>query len=288
MDHIRKALEKSQSDARSVRDWMQPVGNQPAAPVAPSAPPPATGPVEAPPERNLILDKQLLIENNVVTAANESNAVVDRYRLLRTRVRQAMKPNGWSVLGLTSPTPKAGKTLTTLNLAITMAQAENHQVVVVDADLRLPSIAPTLGINVKQGLVDYLRGDVALPDIYQCPTDFPNLTLIPGRATNDLEHPSELLNSKRFDSMIRGLRSAGETTTVIVDTPPVYLGDDVLAIAPKLDCMILVFEEGVTTSEEIQETARMLTNYNLIGSVLNKSSEKPRKFESYYQSAGGR
>ena len=75
-------------------------------------------------------------------------------------------------------------------------------------------------------------------------------------------------------------RQAG--AIVLVDTPPLLVGDDVLAIAPRLDCFLLVVEEGKTTVQELKDAARLLHDHHLIGSVLNKSSQVQKRFQSYY------
>src|SRR4029077_16593111 len=90
----------------------------------------------------------------------EDPAVSDRYRLLRTRVIQALKLNGANTLGVTSAGPKDGKTLTSINLAISLAREGSFKVVLIDADLRKPSLADDLGIAVSKGLIDYLSSDL--------------------------------------------------------------------------------------------------------------------------------
>ena len=283
MDHIRKALEKSQADT-TVRDWMQPAAGTPEQ--NPPKPVLLTDDSGAAPAGSFHLNTELLRDNRIITAENTSSPLIDRYRLLRTRVQQIMKPRGWSVLGITSPTPQAGKSVTTMNLAIAAARAENQFLVVIDADLRRPRVASLLGLENQLGIVDFLRGYATLAEVQWQFDNLDNLMVIPGRPSRSLEHPSELLGSSRFESLVRQLRAMGKQVTVIVDTPPLHLGDDVLSIAPALDCVLLVLEEGKSTRDEVEESARLLSDYNLIGTVLNKASEKPKKFESYYQSDG--
>ncbi len=273
MDHLRKALEKVESNSTTVRDWMQP-----AAPNGLS--PSAHQDFKAESGRVVTTDANTLSVNRLVALSNESPAILDRYRLLRTRVQQVLKAQNWRVLGITSSAPEAGKTLTTLNLGITIALADTQRVIIVDADLRKPSVAQTMGMSAELGLADYLNGEAELVDIMYQPAICPNLTILPASGLTPAAHPSELLASARFDNLIKTLRTTG--AIILVDTPPLLVGDDVLAIAPRMDCFLLVVEEGKTTVQELKDAARLLHDHHLIGSVLNKSSQVPKRFQSYY------
>lgn len=275
MDHLRKALEKAESTPATVRDWMQPVKDQPSERAAGST-------INVPDSHVVKSDRGSFSANRLIAASNENPAVLDRYRVLRTRVHQAMKAGGWQFLAITSSAPQAGKTLTTLNLGVTFARAETQRVIIIDADMRKPSIAGLFGISPRYGLVDYLRGSTDLSSIIYQPAEFDNLSVIPGVGTEPAANPSELLASNRLDNLMKALRTTG--AIVLVDTPPLQVGDDVLAIAQRVDCFLLVIEEGQTTVDEMREAARLLHDRNLIGTVLNKSSEQPKRFQSYYAS----
>ncbi len=284
MDHIAKALEKAQSGSdTTVRDWMQ--ARQENAPPHTGVQHRAVHDDAGQREdvgQTIHLDPVRLQQNKVVAATQEISPVTDRYRLLRTRLVQIMRPRGWNVLGITSPSAAAGKTLTTVNLAITLARSASQHVYIIDADLRRPSVAHTLGFEPRKGLVDYLRKTASMEEIFYHADSIPNLTIIPGHGSNSLEFTNELIDSPEFAQLVRHLKSAGERALILVDTPPIQVGDDVLAATTVTDCFLLLVEEGKTTSQEIQDAARLLSDHNLIGSVLNKSSEKPKKFESYY------
>lgn len=274
MDHLRKALEKAESNTPTVRDWMQPVAQNGGA---------ASSHQDVKPGRVIEPDTVSQSVNRLIALSNENPAILDRYRLLRTRVQQALKAQNWRVLGITSSAPEAGKTLTTLNLGITIARADTQQVIIVDADLRKPSIAGTMGMSPEFGLADFLSGEAELTDIMYQPANCPNLTIVPAAGLKPPLNPSELLASSRFDNLVKMLRTTG--AFVLVDTPPLLVGDDVLAIAPRLDCFLLVVEEGKTTVQELKDAARLLHDHHLIGSVLNKSSQVPQRFQSYYASS---
>ena len=283
MDHISKALERAKSERKSVRDWVvkpEP-SHQPAQGLADESE------AVVGPGRAVDVDREVLKANHVLCGPSvDAPEITDKYRLLRTRVLQLMKPQGWTKLGITSPGPRAGKTLNSLNLAASIARDGNYHVVVIDADLRQPALAQTLGIEPELGIIDYLSGRASLNDIVMAPSAFENLSIIPGRhSESDAEAP-EFLRSRRMSQLVQNLEGAS-STVVLVDLPPVFVGDDVIAVAPLLDCMLLVIDEGATTQDEVTGTVELLKDFNLLGTVLNRSSERHKEAIGYYQSYHG-
>lgn len=222
-------------------------------------------------------DAAVLRKNNVLTGIDD-NKVVDTYRLLRTRVLSRMRQNRWKSLGITSAGKNDGKTLTAVNLAISIAMKQNHSVVIVDTDLRNPSVAKAFGIEPKFGLADYLSSDVPLGKVLINP-GIDGLNIIPG---NQHTHtPSELLSSLKMSRLAKDLKSQYQSIIVIYDLPPVLVGDDVVAFAPNLDAVLFVVEEGSTDSSRLKKSVSLLEDLNIIGSVLNKSKQTSDQ-EGYY------
>lgn len=278
MDPISKALQRASTEKQSVRSWVQP------SPV----PEPARGPSRTGnARRQAMLNPELLVENRLLGGGDNENAMVaDKYRLLRTRVLQTMRAEGWKSLGVTSAGTKAGKTVTAINLAISIARDGNHQVVLVDADIRKPSVAYYMGIESECGLPEYLTGEVALEDSLIDIINWPNLTVLPGNG-QEIEGPTpDVLKSARMHDLLRDIPAASKSMVMVVDLPPVLIGDDVIAVGENLDSLLLVIEEGSTTIEEVKLAVEQLSNFNVIGSVLNKSSEKAKSFEGYYGVSG--
>lgn len=278
MDPISKALERATAEGHSVRSWVQP---------SPRTEPDRTTPRTVRPALRRMLDPELLSRHRLLAGGDDENALIaDRYRLLRTRVLQAMRAKGWRSLGVTSAGTQAGKTVTAINLAISIARDGNHQVVLVDGDIRKPSIADYMGIEAALGLSAYLTGTVALESALIGIDNWPNLRVLPG-AIQSLDGPTpDVLKSQRMHDLLRDIPAAGKSTVMVVDLPPVLIGDDVIAVAASLDALLLVVEEGSTTIDELKTAAEQLSNFNLIGTVLNKSSEKLKPFEGYYGSVG--
>jgi Mrp family chromosome partitioning ATPase len=213
-------------------------------------------------------DLDLLEQNRIVI--DERSSASAAYKVLRTRVLQRMRRNGWKTLAVTGTCPNEGKTLTAINLSINLAWHLTTSVVLVDMDLRNPSVHRYLGIDTRYGVMDYLNGDVPLvragvrPGIERL-----------GVIMNDrpVANASELLSSPEAMQLIEEVKS-GDDRIAIFDMPPVFAGDDVLAFAPLVDAVLIVLAQGTTNRASLVSLRELLQNVNVIGSVLNRSSER--------------
>ena len=221
-------------------------------------------------------DPKVLDRNRVLGGAS-AEAAADAYRMLRTRVIQRMRDNGWNSLMVVSPSPGEGKTLTSVNLAISLAREVTHTVLLVDLDLRRPSIHKFFGHEPVHGIVDYLKKDVPLPDILFNPS-VERLVVLPGK---DREiNSSELLSSPRMLDLIAEIKARYPERIVIFDVPPVLATDDAIAFVPNVDCALVVVENGSTTREDLMTAYDLLRGTKVIGSVINKSEEPTQAY--YY------
>ena len=209
------------------------------------------------------------LEQNRIVIDERSNASA-AYKVLRTRVLQRMRRSGWKTLAVTGTCPNEGKTLTAINLSINLAWHLTTSVVLVDMDLRSPSIHRYLGIDTRFGLMDYLNGDVPLvragvrPGIERL-----------GVIMNDrpVANASELLSAPETVGLIEEVKR-GDDRIAIFDLPPVFAGDDVLAFAPLVDAVLIVLSQGTTKRTTLVALRELLQNVNVIGTVLNRSSER--------------
>lgn len=214
-----------------------------------------------------------------IIEALDDKLIIDSYKLLRTRVLRAMQQNGWQTLGVTSAGAKVGKSLTSINLAISIAHKTNMTAMVVDCDFRRPSLNERFGFEVQAGLSDYLQGTAEIKDIMVNP-GIERLTLLPTKQTNG--QFSEMLVAPKMLRLIEELKSRYKSRVVIFDLPPVLVGDDVVAIAPHLDALMFVVEEGKSQSTDVRRSIQLLEDYNVIGTVLNQSSEKSHDTDYYH------
>jgi Mrp family chromosome partitioning ATPase len=229
--------------------------------------------------RAVRLNAALLHENRIIVDAQGSPAG-PAYKVLRTRLLQIMRSNGWSTLGVTSTAPGEGKTVTAINLALSFARDVNTTTVLADFDLRKPSVAKYLGVLPEHSLVDVLEGRVPLEQMLVRP-GLDRLGLLLNSVPVDSS--SELLAAPSVTKVVRRLR-AGPERIVVFDLPPLLAGDDVLAFAPHIDALLLVLAEGVTTREGLAASRELVKNFNVVGTVLNRSVETAATH--YYYSYG--
>ena len=205
--------------------------------------------------------------------ATDDRSAKSAYNELRTRVLQRMRSNNWRSMLITSPGPGEGKTLTASNLAISLARDVNQSVILVDLDLMRSSIAKYHGIDVdiKHGVGDFLLGNAELSDIIYSPGDIERLALVPNR--QPLENSSDLLGSPKMKELIFWLQQQSEKSIVIFDMPPALACDDVLTLCPSVDAVLVVVAQGKTDRIELEKTMKMLSDYEMLGVVLNMSDE---------------
>lgn len=210
-------------------------------------------------------------ERNRLAASIPGHPLRDTYRMLRTRILQELKANDWNSIAVTSPSSGCGKTLTAINLAISLAMDLSHLVMLVDGDLRNPSVHKYFEYEPEVGLNDYLFEDVPLSSVLFHPS-IDRLTVLPGRQSVD--ESAELLSSPKALALLKELRTRYPDRIIIVDVPPVLSVDDALTLAPNVDCMLMVAENGKTTREDLYKALDLMDGINIIGTVLNKSDNK--------------
>jgi protein-tyrosine kinase len=213
------------------------------------------------------------LKQHRIIAGDAQNEASKAYKVLRTQVSQRMRQHGWRTLGVTSPQQGEGKTLTAINLSISLALEKNQTVLLVDANLSQPSIHTYLGIDVDLGLREHLLEGAPVQKILVHPK-IQGLVILPGSVP--LTTSSEALSSRPMLQLVQELKRRYPMRWVIFDLPPVLVSDDVLAFAPYIDAMLLVAEEGRTLRPELSRAADLVksSNQNLIGTVLNNSMER--------------
>lgn len=217
-------------------------------------------------------DAKTLAKNRVIadTADAANEAAVTAYNILRTQVLQRMRPNNWKTVAITSPAPGEGKTLTAINLAISLARPATHTVVLIDLDLRRPRVHQYFDYSPEHGIADHLLRDVLMPDVLFNP-QVDNLVVLPGRES--VSNSSELLSSPKMTRLVEELKSRYPTCILLFDLPPLLAADDVLAFAPNADAVLIVIEDGKRPREELNRCVELLGSTRVLGTVLNKSQE---------------
>ena len=212
----------------------------------------------------------------LVAGLSPKSAAAEQYRQLRTRLAHAEGANNLRTVLVTSPQKGEGKSLTSANLALTMAQELHRKVVIVEADLRKPSMQQLFGLPEGPGLTEYLSGAAEARDVMHFLPDH-NLTVIP--AGSAAVNPAELLGSTAMRRLLDALRTRFDR--VILDTPPVLPLADVAVLAPLVDGALMVVRAGVTSKPAIENALRAFDSSRLLGIVLNDSGlEQDYRYEA--------
>lgn len=219
-----------------------------------------------------------VLERSRILTGLKDRALMAPYKMLRTQVLQRMQQNGWNSLAVTGPRENVGKTLTAINLAVSLAGSGGNSIFLVDLDLRRPSVHSAFGYQPEFGVVDHLLESVPLEKVAFSP-GIDRLTVIPG--TRALEHSSELLTSPAVQQFVLQLKRRDDKRLCIFDLPPLLMSDDVLAFSPLIDALLLVVEDGRTTREDLNRSMELIADLNVIGTVLNKSEDIAKSDYSY-------
>lgn len=220
-------------------------------------------------------------EKNRKFGKNLDFASIEAYNLLRTNLYFSLADVvGGKVVGVTSPCPQEGKSTTSLNLAYALATA-GHKVVLIDADMRRPSIASVLEMPLSPGLSNLLVDENT--DAIRSEVVHENLSVL---LSGDIPpNPSELVVSDKMKALIEKLRGAYDY--VIVDLPPVNLVSDPIMMSRHLDGMIVIVRHGHTRRRDVNDAVRSLklVNAKILGFVYNgaKTAKKRYRKSSYYR-----
>jgi len=209
----------------------------------------------------------------LVSILAPQSPAAEQYRALRTRLAFAEDGRMLRTIMVTSPGRGDGKTLTTLNLALTIAQEFQRQVVLVDADLHRPSVHTLLGVPQSPGLVDVLAGAATLDDVLVEAADY-RLVVVP--AGSPSTRPAELLGSPGMRALLADLRSRFDR--VLIDTPPAGVLADADVLAPAVDGVVVVVRAGRTPRSAIERLLAKLAGSRLLGLVLNDIGASGRDY----------
>lgn len=197
------------------------------------------------------------------------------YRMLRAQVLQRARAHGMTTLGVVSAVNGEGKTLTAINLALSIAAEPNQSVALIDLDLRRPAVARTLGLNIERGLDHWFAEGGSVQRVCYGIEGADRLLVLPTVAP--VMGSSEAIAGTGARKLIAELKSREPDRLLIVDLPPVLLSDDVLTAAPLLDGIVVVASEARTRREDLTRVLELLTNTRVVGTVLNRSSESEQR-----------
>lgn len=229
--------------------------------------------------KNIPVDKSKLKKRRIYIEADDrqSAVAISAYKYLRTSILKKLGKLNVRSLMVTSPTSGVGKTTTAINLAVNIARHGSKTALLVDLDLRAPSVHQYFDYNPSYGIVDVVQGKATLESALVRP-GIDRFSILMGKER--YEDSSELLTSNAMRMLIDEVRNRYDERIVIFDTPPMLGCDDVAAMAPMMDACLVVIEEEKSQYSELQEALDRIEDVAIIGYVLNKSKEV--KIHRYY------
>src|SRR5271170_1889617 len=219
----------------------------------------------------------------LVTQVRPQSQMAESYRALRTSLLLSNLGAPPKVIMITSALPQEGKTTTSINCAVVLAQ-KGVRVLLIDADLRRPSIHKTLGMGPRSGLSNVLTGSATLQQTITRSSVLPNLSVLP--AGTPPPNPAELLASTNMRDVLEELR--GQYDHIVVDTPPTLSVTDAVVLSPRADAIVLVIRSGQTTKQALRRSRDILMQVNakVSGVLLNAVDLSSPDYYYYYEYQG--
>tara|TARA_R110002096_G_scaffold416576_2_gene619455 strand:- start:301237 stop:302049 length:813 start_codon:yes stop_codon:yes gene_type:complete len=215
------------------------------------------------------------LEKSRIIVYNQQDVKSAIFDILRTKILSKMQENGWKTIAVTSPTQGCGKTVISINLAISMARYNDFSIMLADFDLKKPEVSKNLGLITKHSIMDYFEDKVKLEDMLVNP-GVPRLVVLPNNKA--YKDSSALMSSRKMTSFVEQVKDRYASRIIIFDLPPLLATDDAIAFLPNVDCVLLVVGNGMCSKSEIEESMRLLSSKKLLGTVLNKSDDEWRGY----------
>jgi succinoglycan biosynthesis transport protein ExoP len=212
------------------------------------------------------------------TFENPKSVIAESIHHVSTAVKLSLSGRPPAVIMMTSPNPSEGKTVLSVNLASALAM-NGQRVIILDTDLRKPTVHRVLRQSVKPGLSNFLTGGASLTEIIQ-PTCIPNMFFI---SAGDIPpNPIQLLNSQAFRDLVKSLRQ--DFQHLFLDTPPVIGFADARSISSLVDGVILVFKHHSTSTVSGRLATQLLNQVNapILGAILNMAKRDKLGYGAYY------
>jgi len=286
---IRSALTEGLDPAAEAPAGAEAAAAAEAVPVAVAAPPRAAEPGPGPGSASasasapgdiwssllqVPVNEAALAQNLIITArrVDPAHAAFD---VLRARLVQALADRGWNRVGITSPTRDCGKTFTAANLAITLSRYDNCRTLLMDMDMRNPSLAKTIGLRSTSSMGDFLRGQEATDAFIRRVA--PNGLNIGGNLALGLNgviepYAAELFHEARCAEVLARVQAELAPDVLLFDLPPALAQDDVIAFRKHMDCVLMVVGGGITRASDVRESVRRLgEDMPIVGVVMNKA-----------------
>jgi capsular exopolysaccharide synthesis family protein len=213
--------------------------------------------------------------------SGRARAVAENIKMLRTKIYYPESGSVPRSIMVTSAIPGEGKSFICANLGVSIAQGIGKEALLVEADLRRPSLSKYFGLKKSKGLVDYLQKGTPVEQVIQ-QTSVPGLSLL--SSGEPPKNPAELLDTEKMASLLQSLEEQNPDRIIIFDSPPVQVASETNILAKRVDKIILVFRWGFAKKEHAMQLVDMITKEKILGVVFNafEMTRLEAKLQGYY------
>jgi exopolysaccharide/PEP-CTERM locus tyrosine autokinase len=223
--------------------------------------------------------EEVISGQRLVTFYEPDSLASEQFRKLRTQLLRLRLPQSPRTILVTSARAGEGKTLVSANLAAGIAHDFNAYALLVDSDLRSPSLGSWFGISNGFGLSDYLVGKKEIPELL-FKTEIERLRILLGGTLQ--ENPTELIGSARMESLVQELRSRYSDRYIIFDSTPLLATSEPEILSKMVDGILVVVRAGETARETLKQAIASLPKEKILGMVLNDIQFKSSGLTSRY------
>ena len=222
------------------------------------------------------------LSGNLIVISAPQSPEAEQFRILKSRILSFCKEKGLRTLLVTSCMPEEGKSTVSSNLSVCIANGVNEHALLMDCDLRRPSIHRVFNLNNHgRGLADYLAQDIPLQKTIH-DTGIDKLTIIPAGTIPD--NPSELLSSNKMIDLLKEVKTQYNDRFIIIDSSPAFQTPEPAILSRLVDGVILVVRAGKTGRDVVTRVVESLGKQNIIGVVFNMVREPVRSYYYNYNS----
>jgi protein-tyrosine kinase len=225
----------------------------------------------------LVVDREALRSEGLLAPEQDSKRLAKQYQAIKRPLirhafgKRATKVEDGNLIMVTSAVAGEGKTFTSINLALSMAQERDHTVVLVDADVAKPHISTAFGVGDEPGLLDLLEDDSHTPQSLVIETDVDGLYVLPAGAPR--ANSTELLASNRMETVARALGSIADQPLIIFDSPPLLQTSEASVVAAMTGQVVMVVRAGKTSHHAVMSSLGMIGEDRAVNLVLNQATD---------------
>jgi protein-tyrosine kinase len=219
------------------------------------------------------------LDKNLVSLLNPQSFEAEHFKILRTNLLFPESGRTPRSVMVTSALPGEGKSFVAANLAVSVARHVNWNVLLMDCDLRRPSIHRQFGYQESPGLSDYLSNGISLQPLL-LKTSVDNLTILP--AGKPPHNPSELLSSDRMSALLKEVATRYDDRLIILDSPPPRLTAEAAALARLVDGIVLVVKYASTSRDIVNDLIDKIGKDKVLGAIVNRFEARSPFYKSQY------